>query len=545
MRLRLISLIFAAACLPTAFATGQEPPQGKNCTGLAQTVTLPDGKITSAEVVPAGSFVPPGLKPDEKPWPGYKTTPAFCRVRVTLTPTPSSDIKVEVWMPVVGWNGKFRGIGNGGFAGYIGYEGLARSVTLGYASGATDTGHAAENVDAGWALGQPEKIVDYGYRGIHEMTAESKTIVQAFYGSEPSRSYFASCSNGGRQALMEAQRYPADYDGIIAGAPANNWTPMLTGGLHLLQVLDGPGYIPGAKVPAIAKAVVAACDAKQGVSDGVIDDPPQCHFDPKVLLCKSAETDSCLTGPQIASVKAIYAGTKDVSGKLIFPGTPPGAEDGPEGWGLWIFGKEQGKSLGTLFVTGYFANMVYGSKDWDFRKANVDDALRLANEKTGAALNATDPNLKAFFGRGGKLMIYHGWNDPGISAFNSINYYRSVSQAAGAQATDQSMRLYLVPGMQHCAGGPGATSFGQDQADVPHDAQHDIFAALVDWVENGHAPSTLIASKIPQDAASDPPPPGGIKPEMTRPLCPWPKEAKYSGKGDEKSASAFECVTGK
>ncbi|MBV8672906.1 MAG: tannase/feruloyl esterase family alpha/beta hydrolase [Acidobacteriaceae bacterium] len=543
MRRRFVLLVVAAGCLPATLATAQEPPQGKNCEGLAQTLTLPDGKITSAEVVAAGAFVQPNLRPDEKPWPGYKITPAFCRVRATLAPTPSSDIKVEVWMPVSGWNGKFRGVGNGGFAGYIGYQGLAESVRLGYASASTDTGHAT--TDAEWALGQPEKIVDYGYRAVHLMTADAKSVVQAFYGSAARLSYFAYCSNGGRQALMEAQRYPADYDGIIAGAPANNWTNMLTGGLHLLQVMDGPGYIPGAKTPAIAKAVNAACDAKDGTVDGVVDDPPACHFNPEVMLCKGAETDSCLTAPQIASLKAIYAGLKDPSGKLISPGIPPGAEDGPGGWGAWIFGKEEGKSIGAFFVTGDFSNMVYDAKDWNFRTANVESALKLADEKTGAVMNATDPNLKPFFARGGKLILYHGWNDPAISAYNSINYYNSVKQAVGANETDASMRLYMVPGMQHCAGGPGATSFGQDQAAVPHDAQHDIFAALVDWVEKGNAPSSLIASKMPENAASDPPPPGSLKPEMTRPLCPYPQEMKYSGKGDPHLASSFSCVGGK
>ena len=543
MRSQTVLLVVAAALLSAISAGAQT--QGNSCESLAH-VALPDGKITSAEVVAAGTFVQPNLKADEKPWPGFKTTPAFCRVTATLTPTPSSDIKVEVWMPASGWNGKFRGQGNGGFAGYIDYRALAAAVALGYASGATDTGHATTNAD--WALGQPEKIVDYGYRGIHEMTAKSKSIVQAFYGSAPRLSYFASCSNGGRQALMEAQRYPADYDGIIAGAPANNWTPMLTGGLHLIQVLDGPGYIPGAKAPAIAKAVVAACDAGQGagdVADGVVDDPPACHFNPEVLLCKGVETDSCMTAPQVSSLKAIYAGVKDASGKLIFPGIPPGAEDGRGGWATWIFGKEEGKSAAAFYVTGYFSNMVYSSKDWNFRTANVDSALDMANEKTASVMNATDPNLKPFFARGGKLIMYHGWNDPAISAFNSINYYRSVSQAVGV-TTDESMRLYMVPGMQHCAGGPGATSFGQDNADVPHDAQHDVFAALVEWVEKSNEPSALIASKFAaEDAAGDPPGAGKKTPEMTRPLCPYPQQAKYSGKGDENSASSFKCVAGK
>ncbi|MBV8115482.1 MAG: tannase/feruloyl esterase family alpha/beta hydrolase [Silvibacterium sp.] len=541
MRRHLVLLVVAAACLSALSAEAQPP--GKSCQSLAQGLALSDGKITFAEVVAAGAFVPPGLKQDEKQSPVFKSTPAFCRVTATLTPTPASDIKVEVWMPVSGWNGKFRGQGNGGFAGYIDYQALARAVALGYASGATDTGHAAENTDANWALGQPEKVVDYGYRGIHEMTAQSKSIVRAFYGIAPSRSYFASCSNGGRQALMEALRFPTDYDGILAGAPANNWTPMLTAGIHALQVLDGPGYIPGAKAPAIAKAGAAACDAKDGVRDGVLSDPTQCRFNPEVLVCNGAESDSCLTVPQIAALKSIYAGARDESGNLIFPGIPLGAEDGAGGWALWIFGKEQGKSLMSSFVTGYFSNMVYSSKNWNFRTANVANSLQLANQKTGNVLNATDPNLKPFFDRGGKLIIYHGWNDPAISAFNSINYYHSVSQTLGTKETERSMRLYMVPGMQHCAGGPGATSFGQFEPDVPHDAQHDIFAALVEWVEKGNAPSTLIASHFADEkAGADPPATGSKTPEMTRPLCPYPQEAKYSGKGDQNSASSFSCV---
>lgn len=538
MRRRLIFLLLAASALYVHPALAQ--PDAKSCASLAQ-ISLPNGHVTSAQVVSAGAFVQPGLKPDEKPPAVYAVTPAFCRVTATLTPTSDSDIKVEVWMPLAGWNGKFRGQGNGGFAGYIDYKALAAAVSDGYASGATDTGHAT--TDAKWALGHPEKIVDYGYRGIHEMTLQSRAIVQAFYGAAPSRAYFASCSNGGRQALMEAQRFPADYDGILAGAPANNWTPMVSAGIHALQVLDGPGYIPGAKVPAIAKAVVAACDAKQGVSDGVIDDPPECHFDPEVLLCKGGDSDSCLTAPQIASLKAIYAGAKDASGHLIFPGTPPGAEDGRGGWALWIFGKEEGKSLVDFFVTGYFSNMVYDSKDWNFRTTTVDAALQLATRKTGSVMNATDPNLNPFFARGGKLVIYHGWNDPAISAYNSINYYRSVSDALGSKEADHSMRLYMVPGMQHCGGGPGATSFGQDDAEIPRDPAHDIFTSLVDWVEKGAPPSTIIAARYPtSESESTTATPDDPKPLMTRPLCPYPQIAKYSGTGDQNSAASFICA---
>jgi hypothetical protein len=554
MRSRIVlQILLAALALPVHHVTAQQQVQRnvetKTCENLPHT-SLPGGHITSAQAVAAGRFVQPGLKPDEKPPAVYAATPAFCRVTATLTPTPDSDIKIEVWMPLAGWNGKFRGQGNGGFAGYIDYKALASAVIDGDASGATDTGHAT--TDAAWALGHPEKIVDYGYRAIHEMTVQARSIVQAFYGSAPTRSYFASCSNGGRQALMEAQRFPSDYDGILAGAPANNWTPMLAAGLHAVQVLDGPGYIPGAKVPAIARAVVAACDAKDGVSDGVLNDPPQCHFDPQVMLCKGPDSDSCLTAPQVASLKAIYAGARDVSGHLIFPGFLPGAEAGRGGWATWVFGTEQGKSAGTFYVTGYFSNMVYDSPNWSYKTANVDAALKLANQKTGSAMNATDPNLKPFFDRGGKLIIYHGWNDPAISALNSIHYYQSVAETLGGNETGRSLRLYLVPGMQHCSGGPGATSFGQDESDIPRDTQHDIYAALVEWVEKASAPSTIISThyapadpatataKVP-DAARTADPPAV---EMTRPLCVYPQIVKYSGTGDKNSAASFSCAAG-
>ena len=241
------------------------------CASLRK-LALPDVTINVAEKVAAGAFVPPGLKTDEKVPPLYRNTRAFCRVVATLKPTADSDIKAEFWLPASSWNGKFRGLGNGGFAGYIAYWGLATAVTQGYAAASTDTGHAAAGNgahDADWALGHPEKLIDYGYRAVHLMTADAKTVVTAFYGSAPKRSYFSSCSNGGRQALMEAQRFPDDYDGIIAGAPANNWVPMLTAGLKLVQTLDRNGYIPAEKIPAISKARrsrPAAVSARVGVS---------------------------------------------------------------------------------------------------------------------------------------------------------------------------------------------------------------------------------------------------------------------------------------
>ena len=507
----------------------------KTCADLKQMV-LPNATIKLAENVAAGAFTPPNLKAGEKVPHLYQTVPAFCRVVLTLAPTADSNIKVEVWLPESGWNGRFKGQGNGGFAGYIAYAGLAAAVSQGYATASTDTGHSTEG--AAWALGHPEKVVDYGYRGVHEMTVDAKIIAKMFYGDDPKRSYFASCSNGGRQALMEAQRFPDDYDGIIAGAPANNWAPMLTSGLHLLQTLDQAGYIPPTKVPTISKAVIAACDAKDEVTDGVLNDPRECRFDPSTLLCKGADSDACLTAPQVNSLKAIYAGSQDASGQQIFPGILPGGEEGRNGWATWITGAERGKSSGAFFVTGYFSDMVYGKKDWDYKSANVDDALKLAYAKTGDSMDATNPDLKPFLARGGKLIMYHGWNDAGISPLNTINYYNGVVTAIGNQSADQSVRLYMVPGMQHCGGGPGATSFGQDEDSPRSEAQHDIYSSLVDWVENGAAPSTIIATKYVQSESE----PKAV--EMTRPLCPYPQTATYKGTGDKNLAASFTCGAG-
>ncbi|HTS37988.1 MAG TPA: tannase/feruloyl esterase family alpha/beta hydrolase [Candidatus Solibacter sp.] len=508
----------------------------RTCASLKQ-FSLPNAEITMAAPVAAGTFVPPNLKPDEPISPVYKSAPAFCRVMATLRPSNDSDVKVEVWMPASGWNGKFRGAGNGGFAGYIAYWTLAAAVRQGYAAASTDTGHST--TDATWALGHPEKIVDYGYRAVHQMTVDAKAIVKAFYGAESRQAYFASCSNGGRQGLMEAQRFPADYEGIIAGAPANNWTPMLAAGLKYQQVLDGGGYIQPEKVPAIAKAVNAACDAQDGVKDGVLNDPRQCHFDPSVLLCKEKDSDECLTGPQAESLKKVYAGLRDSSGKLLFPGLLPGAEDGPGGWQVWATGEKEGKSLGAFFVIGYFSNMVYGKKDWDFLGVNVNSAFKMAQEKTGDSLNSNSPDLKAFFARGGKLIVYHGWDDPAISALNTIHYYNRVESAVGRQTTERSMRVYMVPGMQHCEGGPGATAFGQADTAPRGDADHDIFTALVQWVEKGKAPETIVAFKPSGKSADGGEPANG---SMTRPLCPYPQSARYKGSGDPNNAASFSCA---
>jgi feruloyl esterase len=532
------ALVFFAAlscvCSPCANAAPQ------SCEQLAQ-LALPNTKITSAQTIAAGAFSPP---PAGAPWlmgdPSlYKQLPAFCRVTADDKPTPDSDIKIEVWMPSSGWNGKFRGQGNGGFAGEIDYRALGVAILQGYASASTDTGHAASGVDATWALGHPEKIIDFAYRAIHEMTSLGKATVKAFYGDAPKHSYFANCSNGGRQALMEAQRYPEDYDGILAGAPANYWTHLLTSALWDAQAttLDPDSYIPSSKIPAIAHAVLATCDAKDGVKDGILNDPRQCHFDPAAMLCKQGNSDSCLTKPQATALKKLYEGARDSNGKQIFPGFVPGAEEGQGGWGTWITGNEPGKALLFLFGSGFFGNMVYGQADWDYKKAKLDDAVAAADQKFAAVLNSTEPNMKAFQAHGGKLILYHGWNDAAISPLNAINYYESVLTAMGKQQADSFVRLYMVPGMQHCAGGPGPDEFGEFGISPVNDPQHNIYLALEEWTEKGTVPSTLIASKVDGAIPAGP----GAKVKMTRPLCAYPQKAKYKGAGDPNEAASFAC----
>lgn len=482
---------------------------GADCEGLAK-LTLTATKITEAKLIPAD-----------------KGVPAHCRVAGVITPTSDSEIKFAVWMPAGDWNGKFLGIGNGGFAGAISTAGLMEGVRTGFAAASTDTGHAATGgVDASWALQHPEKIIDFGHRAIHLMTVQGKAITAAFYGSGPKKSYFSSCSNGGRQALMEAQRYPEDYDGIIAGAPANDWSHLMTNATKNAAVTlrDPSFYIPAEKLPAIQAAAISACDKKDGVADGVVENPGKCGFDLNILLCKGEETKACLTAPQIGALKELYGGLKDGKGKQVYPGYALSGEAETGGWGAWITGPAPEKSALFAFGTQFFKYMVYSDPAWDYKNFDVARDLPAA-QKVGVHLNATDPNLKAFHAHGGKLILYHGWCDAAIPGQAVIDYYDSVVKKMGAKAVGSFVRLFMVPGMQHCGAGAGPNSFGQ--AGPPKgDAASNIAMALEQWVEKGTAPEQIIASR----------------PGRTRPLCAYPKTAKYKGTGSTDEAANFECV---
>ena len=497
------------------------PASAATCESLAA-VSLPHTTVRIAQSVPAGDFTPGQGRP-------IPNLPAFCRVAGAIRPVEDSDIEFEVWLPASGWNGKLAGVGNGGFAGSLSLAGMAPELRRGYATATTDTGHnATASPGATWALGHPEKVIDFGYRAIHETAVAAKALVAAFYGEAPKHSYFNSCSNGGRQALMEAQRYPADYDGIIAGAPANDWTHLMVGGSDLARAVAATpaAYIPAAKIAALEAGVLAACDSLDGVKDGLISDPRKCHFDPSTLLCKGEDNDHCLTAPQVSLVKQIYAGPVTAHGDALYYGYSPGGEGGTGGWIAWITGTAPEKSSGYGFSTQFFSRMVFEDAAWDYRNFDPARDMKAADARLAKVLNSTDPDLKKFKDRGGKLILYHGWSDAAIPPVNVIHYYDSVVSKMGAAQTGDFVRLYMVPGMQHCGGGPGPNTFWSTDPTARGDAQHDMEAALESWVEGGSAPASIVASHAK---------------DRTRPLCPYPQTAVWDGKGDINQAASFSC----
>jgi feruloyl esterase len=487
------------------------------CDALAR-LALPDTAISAAESVPGPSFAPAGGA-------ALSGLPAFCRVAAVTKPA----VKFEVWLPRDRWNGKFQGVGNGANAGSISYAAMATALRRGYATASTDTGHATTNArDATWAVGHPELVVDFAYRAIHVTTENAKKIVGAFYGAPARHSYFVACSTGGRQALMEAQRFPDDYDGIVAGAPAANWTRFQTGG-HLWAVLAmnrEPGrYIPAAKLPAIARAVNAACDRLDGIADGVLDDPRACRVDPASLACPAGEDrPTCLTPKQADALRDIWTGARDRSGAQIYPGYMPGAEDAG-GWASYMSGS--GPLTGNHWeqAENVLKYLVFDDPKWDFRTFDYDRDLPKAQARLGAMFDAFDPDLTRFRARGGKLILYHGWNDPSISPLNTIAYHEKVvaflertrpREQAQADA-QQFVRLFMAPGMLHCGGGPGPNTF-------------DAVGALEGWIESNRPPDRIVASHATAGVV-----------DRTRPLCPYPQIAAYAGTGSTDVAANFVC----
>ncbi|SEF96886.1 feruloyl esterase [Bryocella elongata] len=519
----LAAAVFAVVAPIAALAqTGPEVM----CLGL-QGRELNHARVVTASFVLHGE----GLEAAKLPPTATGSLPAFCRVQIEDRPSADSDIRTEVWLPVA-WNGKFRGQGNGGFAGNIDYPGLAAAVAEGYASGGTDTGHVGGLPN--FALGHPEKVKDFGWRAVHDMTVQGKALATAFYAKPVAHSYFTACSDGGREALMEVERFPQDYDGVLAGAPAYNWSGLLSGGAAGEQRMHAStaSEITAAQLPMIAKAALAACDAKDGLADGVLSDPAHCGFDPATLACKQGQTDTagCLTPEQVATLRGFYSPKLDASGKTILPGSVPGAEDAPGGWDTWVAGD---KALGIFYSQGYFRNFVYEKPDWQLASFDLDHDYKLATAKTGADLNSTSTAIQPFLSHG-KLILYHGWADPAIPALGTVDYYNGVISTVGQKAAAESTRLYMVPGMLHCGGGPGATVFGQAEYGPRGDAQHDVFTALEQWVESGTAPGTLVATKLGSERTAP-------KPVMTRPLCVYPQTPVYKS-GNANDANSFSCI---
>src|SRR5580765_8261617 len=431
LRAALLAVVIAVVMLDDVNAAGS------SCETLLK-LTLENATITLAELVPAGAFKAPTGGNAAQNATRFAELPAFCRVAATVKPTTDSDIKVEVWMPASAWNGKFEAVGNGGWAGTISYPAMAQAIARGYATTSTDTGHSTPG--GSFALGHPERLTDYAWRSEHEMTVEAKSIVNTFYGNAPTRSYFNGCSTGGRQALTEASRFPDDFDGIIAGAAANPKTHLDTWRIWMgLETLKDPATrIPKEKYPAIHQAVLAACDALDGLKDGLISDPTSCHFDPQVMACKEGDGAGCLTPKQVQSVKTILGPAKTRTGEVIFPSYQPGTE---LAWGLLIGGPDPYDT-----ALDQFRYMVFDDPKWDWRTFDVDRDMAKADQKLKGLLTAIDPkSLGAFFGHGGKLLTYQGWSDQDISPLASINFYKSVGGELGDSAVSKSMRLFMVP----------------------------------------------------------------------------------------------------
>lgn len=467
-------------------------------------LTFPGATITSAATVAAGRFAAPGAAAGN---PAFAALPAFCRVTAVLKPASDSHIEMEVWLPIEGWNGKFQAVGNGGWAGVISYTALADALGRGYATASTDTGHAGNN--ALFAIDHPDKLIDYAYRAVHEMTVKSKAIVSEVYGQPARFSYWNGCSTGGRQGLMEAQKYPDDFDGIVAGAPANYHTHLHTWDLSVAvpALLNPESAVPQVKLAMLNRAVIDACDARDGVKDGLLNDPRSCVFDPATLLCRNTDSENCLTAAQLESIKRMYAPARTKSGSVVFPGKDFGSETG---WTAIAGGAQPANvSLGSFQVA-------YKNANWNWKAFDLDRDLKVVDERVGAMVNAVNPDLSRFKARGGKLILFHGWNDTAISAGNTVNYYESVQSAMGSEQGDW-MRLFMAPGMQHCGNGPG-----------PNRA--DYLAALERWRESGMAPDQIVASHAANNVV-----------DLTRPLCPYPQLAQYKGSGSTTDAASFVC----
>jgi hypothetical protein len=516
MFIALLKKCFMSALLACASLIPVAAFAAMSCESLSS-LNLPDATVTLAQKVTGGTFTPPN-------GPAVTDLPAFCRVTITVEP----QIKIEVWLPDA-WNQRFRAQGGGGYAGSISYDarafssGLGVALRAGYATANTDTGHStpggsfALNADGtlNWQL-----IEDFASRSNHEMTKKAKAVIQAYYGTAPTYSYWHGCSTGGRQGLMEAQRFPQDYDGLLIGAPAINWDRFIPGMLwgNIVMQQELGGSISAAKLAAVSNDAITACDAADGITDGVINDPRKCDYDPAASVCKAGDDPTkCLTPQEANAVRKIWNGPTDAKGRR-----------------LWFF-YERGASLAALpnlshysIPADWFSYWLKQDPKFDWRTVRESDFeryFRLSQRKFNEVIGTDESNLQPLRKHGGKMIIWHGEMDARIMPRGTLNYFeRVLEDNGGIKHVDSFARLYMAPGIGHCGTGPGPDSFvGRD----------DLFKAVVNWVENGVAPERIIASR--------PLPNGTVR---SRPLCPYPTTAKWTGTGSTNDAANFVCVDG-
>lgn len=513
------------------------PASATTCASLAS-LSLPNTTITLAQSYTAGQTVT-----------GTTTAPvALCRVAGTVKPTSESNIHFEVWIPTDGsWNGKYQQIGNGGFAGSISVATIANGVSRGYATAGTDDGTSGPPSGAPSFIGNPEVLIDYGYRAIKVTTDDSKAIVEALMGHNPRYSYFVGCSDGGREALKEAQLYPDDFNGIIVGSPVNDQVGEF-GSSYLYDMqatLDGPqtdgvpdAYLPASALALLSTPALAQCVGIDGgvATDAFLSDPRQCFFDPQVAECKDGQDSiTCLTPAQVEAARKIYFGPHNHRGELLFPGYEPGGESASGDWSTWISGTSP-SSPGAQYTLGYgFAcDLVKGVTSCNYLSVDVDEQDALARKTLQPILSSVNPNLQPFKSHGGKMIQYAGWADTAIAPENGLNYYRTVERTIGDP--HNFYRVFMVPGMAHCSGGAGPNSFGNGTSNGPViDDDHDVLKALERWVEHGVAPQKIIATHYVNNTPAQ-----GV--QFQRPLCPYPKRGEYIGTGDPNNASNFKCV---
>ena len=458
---------------------------------------------------------------------------------------PISDIHVEIWMPKDGWKGVFHANGNGGYGGIIAYNygAMEAAIKRGYASAETDMGTApATPLDGNPLVGHPQKWKDWGILSTHVMAVVGKEIEKAFYGADAKRAYYTGCSTGGQQGIVEAQYYPEDFDGILIGAPVVNrtWGHVVTAWDYQAANLKPGHKLSDAKLALLSKSAVAACGAKANglKSDPFIADPTGCDFDPASLTCNGAAADDCLTAEEVETAKAFYSGPTDKSGKPLFYGWLPGSESGAFNWGFLETPIPAGEpAFGGLF------KWVFGAS-WDWRSFNVEPDMAQVDATLGPSLNgATTGDLTKFHDRGGKLMIFQGWADPIVPPMQTVAFYKGIVSKFGGEAKAlEFARMFMAPGYGHCGLGTGpnrfnSSAFGGVQP-PSNDATHDMFVALAHWVEDGVAPTQIIATKFVDDDASK-----GIA--LQRPLCPYPQRGWYKGSGDVNDAGNFVCSVDK